>query len=555
MRSPASGWSSRSSSGCELEGGLWRDLEGFVRARGRGRVAVRPAEVRGCRSGRSGRRRSFSAASIWATFSVSGKIDRIDVDPHSARGIVHDYKSGKTAHSAREDRAGAAAPDSALHARPARPGRDRAARRRVPRAGRGSARRAACSGRTRGRTACPSSTGTTTSTRTRFWAQVDLARERARADRRADPRRRRQARPALRRLSGLVLALVDVPGASRMTVLEQTLARQPNPEQQAAIDARGVVFVSAGAGTGKTMVLVERFAQAVCDEGVDVDSILVITYTERAAGELRGRIRARLAELGRVDLARELDGAWISTIHGLCLRLLKAYPFAAGLDPRFRVLDESQARVLKGEAFETALTEFCARREPDRLKLLATYTARGLRRMLAGVHETLRAAGRPLELELGEGPGLPQRVEELREAARCLVEDANATETVRTQASRVLDLLERAPGADLLLDLARLPGAGRACRVVRGGTHGCRASGAGRAGGARPRSAPGAARALRRRVRRCQAAGVGTRLRRPAARGARPAAGRRGDPAQARRGASGRSWSTSSRTRTGCSAS
>jgi len=67
--------------------------------------------------------------------------------------------------------------------------------------------------------------------------------------------------------------------------------REPNQEQRAAIDARGHVFVSAGAGTGKTLVLVERFARAVCEEGLDVVSVLVITYTERAAGELRARIR------------------------------------------------------------------------------------------------------------------------------------------------------------------------------------------------------------------------------------------------------------------------
>ena len=60
-----------------------------------------------------------------------------------------------------------------------------------------------------------------------------------------------------------------------------------------------MVFVSAGARTGKTTVLVERFVKAVCDRGLDVDSLLVITYTERAAGELRSRIRARLTELGR----------------------------------------------------------------------------------------------------------------------------------------------------------------------------------------------------------------------------------------------------------------
>src|SRR5690242_21733964 len=102
---------------------------------------------------------------------------------------------------------------------------------------------------------------------------------------------------------------------------------EPNPEQQAAVEAHGEVFVSAGAGTGKTAVLVERFARAVCDDGLDVESILVITYTEKAAGELRTRIRARLTELGRPDLSRALDGAWVSTIHGLCHRLLRSHPF------------------------------------------------------------------------------------------------------------------------------------------------------------------------------------------------------------------------------------
>jgi len=137
----------------------------------------------------------------------------------------------------------------------------------------------------------------------------------------------------------VVRAGPDVPGEARVNL---------NDEQQRAVDARGLVFVSAGAGTGKTKVLVERFARAVCDEGVDVESILVITYTEKAAGELRARIRVRLVERGRPDLARALDGAWISTIHGFCHRLLRSHPFAAGVDPRFRVLDESQGRVLRG---------------------------------------------------------------------------------------------------------------------------------------------------------------------------------------------------------------
>jgi ATP-dependent helicase/nuclease subunit A len=227
----------------------------------------------------------------------------------------------------------------------------------------------------------------------------------------------------------------------------------PNPEQRAAIEARGHVFVSAGAGTGKTRVLVDRFANAVCDEGLDVGSVLVITYTERAAGELRARIRRELLDRGRADLARQLDGAWISTIHGFCHRLLKAYPFAAGLDPRFRVLDDSQARVLRGEAFRTALGEFCAGDDPERLRLLATYGAGGLRRMLTGVYETLRAAGRPLNLDLGGGPSLVARLEALRDAARCVVDEQGHDEQ-RAQAARLLELLERDRRADDLLDLS-----------------------------------------------------------------------------------------------------
>jgi ATP-dependent helicase/nuclease subunit A len=221
-----------------------------------------------------------------------------------------------------------------------------------------------------------------------------------------------------------------------------TAQRPPTPEQHAAIEAGGLVFVSAGAGTGKTAVLVERFVRAI-DSGVDVGSILVITYTERAAAELRSRIRARLSELGRRELTRELDGAWISTIHGFCLRLLKQYPFAAGLDPRFRVLDESQAAVLRAEAFDDALADFCSGQQPDRLALLATYGSAALRRMLTSVYETLRAAGRGLELPIGDAPGVD-------DAASRVVDAAGGSD----EAARLVELLGRRPQPEMLLDLS-----------------------------------------------------------------------------------------------------
>jgi ATP-dependent helicase/nuclease subunit A len=223
-----------------------------------------------------------------------------------------------------------------------------------------------------------------------------------------------------------------------------------NPGQRSAVDATGEVFVSAGAGTGKTSVLVERFVRAVCEQGLDVESLLVITYTRKAAGELRARIRSALQQRGRHDLARRLDGAWISTIHGFCSRLLRAHPFPVGLDPRFHELADDQAAVLRGEAFEQALAAFCASRDPERLRLLATYGAQGLRKMLTGVYETLRSAGRDLRLELGEHAGVAERLAELHDAARLLTADPQATEKQLAAATAALAL---GANPEQLLDL------------------------------------------------------------------------------------------------------
>ena len=237
-----------------------------------------------------------------------------------------------------------------------------------------------------------------------------------------------------------------------MTVVESTTGL--NDEQLAAVDAEGSVFVSAGAGTGKTSVLVERYVRAVCDRGVDPESILVITYTRKAAGELRTRIRAALRERGRPELARELDGAWISTIHGFCSRLLRAHPFAAGLDPRFREIEDAGAAVLRGEAFDRALQDFCAGQDSERLRLLATYRADGLRRMLTGVYETLRSAGRDLVLELGGRSSVDDAVAALRTEAETLVGDPSATQTQHRNADEILRVATLGSLPERMVDLS-----------------------------------------------------------------------------------------------------
>ncbi|HEY6779831.1 MAG TPA: UvrD-helicase domain-containing protein, partial [Thermoleophilaceae bacterium] len=166
-------------------------------------------------------------------------------------------------------------------------------------------------------------------------------------------------------------------------------------EQRAAVELRdGSLLVRAGAGAGKTSVLVERFVRAVIDDGVSVDAILAITFTEKAATELRRRVRQRLLELGRREQARAAEQAWISTIHGFCSRLLRAHALSAGIDPEYRVLDALEAERIGLDAFDDALEAFLgAGDDPARLEMVAAYTPDRLREMVRTVHSRLRSRG------------------------------------------------------------------------------------------------------------------------------------------------------------------
>ncbi|MEA2427320.1 MAG: hypothetical protein QOF37_948, partial [Thermoleophilaceae bacterium] len=164
-------------------------------------------------------------------------------------------------------------------------------------------------------------------------------------------------------------------------------------EQVAAVELReGPLFLHAGAGSGKTRVLVERFVRFVCEDEKGVDRLLAITFTEKAAAELKSRIRERFLELGEREHAREAERAWVSTIHGFCSRLLRANALAAGIDPDFRVLDESRAARLAIDAFDRALEDF-VRAGGERLDLAASYTPDKLERMVRTVYSRLRSQG------------------------------------------------------------------------------------------------------------------------------------------------------------------
>ncbi len=176
-----------------------------------------------------------------------------------------------------------------------------------------------------------------------------------------------------------------------------------NEGQRAAIERRGRVFVSAGAGTGKTAVLVERVARRL-QEGTPLDHLLVITFTDRAADELRRRVRDRLRDLGLVEAAGAVESAWISTIHGFCSRVLRAHALEAGIDPSFSVASDTEMRILQSEGFAAALERFAESDDGPRLDLLARYGRERLRRMVAELHGRLRGLGMPLELVAHQPP-------------------------------------------------------------------------------------------------------------------------------------------------------
>lgn len=193
-----------------------------------------------------------------------------------------------------------------------------------------------------------------------------------------------------------------------MSVEADTTVHPPTAEQAAAIEARDRdVFCEAGAGTGKTRVLVGRYCDALTGDEAGIDEILAFTFTERAASELRQRIRRELSRRSRLAkdagdeeratalrrLARETERAWVTTIHGFCRRLLGTHPVAAGLDPRFRVLDASEAGRLREQAAREAIQALVADGSDDVARTAASYQAWRVAKIALIAHERLRNQG------------------------------------------------------------------------------------------------------------------------------------------------------------------
>jgi ATP-dependent helicase/nuclease subunit A len=138
------------------------------------------------------------------------------------------------------------------------------------------------------------------------------------------------------------------------------------PSQRQAVEARGNVLVMAGAGTGKTRTLVARCLDCLDRERASLDELLIVTFTEAAAAELRQRLRRAIEEkvaaeslnfqlstlnFWQEQLAR-FDIAHIGTLHSFCLRLVREHFYELGLDPQLATLDEGEARQLASETLD-----------------------------------------------------------------------------------------------------------------------------------------------------------------------------------------------------------
>ncbi|HSI72228.1 MAG TPA: UvrD-helicase domain-containing protein, partial [Fimbriimonas sp.] len=162
-----------------------------------------------------------------------------------------------------------------------------------------------------------------------------------------------------------------------------------SPEQRVVVESAEAKFVvTAAAGAGKTRVLVERYLRHVIEEGLRPDQILTITFTKKAAAEMKKRIVGRLREAGMMPEAQIAETGPIQTIHSFCERLLRENSLEAGLDPAFEILDEGQSSRLSLACIREAIAQ----------DLAETPEAEALIAFLAGRRQNTRESRSPYSL-------------------------------------------------------------------------------------------------------------------------------------------------------------
>ena len=176
-------------------------------------------------------------------------------------------------------------------------------------------------------------------------------------------------------------------------------------EQEQAIYTKDCnLLVAAGAGSGKTAVLVERIINKIINDGVDIDRLLVVTFTNAAASEMRERIADRIYKEieNKPELQKQislLGKASITTMHSFCLRVIRDNFFKVGLDPNFRIGDSTECELIKLEALEELLEEKYESDDEDFENIVNIYTSNKddetLRSMILKIYNFIQSAPFP----------------------------------------------------------------------------------------------------------------------------------------------------------------
>ena len=162
------------------------------------------------------------------------------------------------------------------------------------------------------------------------------------------------------------------------------MERKWTPAQKSAIDTRGCnVLVSAAAGSGKTAVLVERIISMITDpdKNIDIDRLVVVTFTKAAAAQMKDKIRKALDSMldenpGDVNLLRQitlLNNAQITTIDSFCLWIIRNHFPEVNLDPGFRIMDEGEKKLIENDVLEDVLEEFYAEADEEFFNLVDAF--------------------------------------------------------------------------------------------------------------------------------------------------------------------------------------
>src|SRR5579862_4099048 len=152
--------------------------------------------------------------------------------------------------------------------------------------------------------------------------------------------------------------------------------------------------VVAGPGSGKTTVLVEYFRRLVEAE-VDPLRILAITFTEKAAGNMRKKLGQAFHD--QPQTRARLERAWVSTVHGFCARLLRENAVFAGVDPEFRVLDATESWRMQQEAMRNAIDSLFADHLEGMRGLIRGLSSYEFELAVLNAYDTMRGAGISVE--------------------------------------------------------------------------------------------------------------------------------------------------------------